>query len=55
MVGSAFGAQPQSVPCHLGAGQRDAAKLEGQQTADRVDVEVLVELDVVQLAEVLDV
>ena len=54
MVRPAFGAQPQPVPRHLGARQRDTAQLEGHQAADRVDVEVLVELDVVQLAEVLD-
>ena len=50
----ALGAQLQPVPRHLGARQRHAAQLEGQQAADGVDVEILVELDVVQLAEVLD-
>src|SRR6185295_15513215 len=54
VVGPAFGAQPQPIPRDLGAGQRDAAQFEGDQPTDRVDVEVLVELHVVQLAEILD-
>ena len=53
-VRSALGAQPQTVPRHLGTGQRNSAELEGEQTANRVDIEVLVELDVVELAEVFD-
>ncbi len=38
----------------LSAGQRHPAQLQGEQAADRVDVEVLVEVDVVELPDILD-
>src|SRR5215218_3987933 len=53
-VWPALGTQTKPVPRHLGAGQRDSAQLQRQQSADGVDVEILIELDVVQLAEVFD-
>src|SRR6185295_5896832 len=53
VVGPAFGAEPQSVPCHFGARQRDTAEFQRHQPADGVDVQIFVELDVVQLAKVL--
>src|SRR5690349_20563598 len=54
MVPSPLGPQEQTVARHLGTRERHAAQLEGDQTTDGVDVEVLVELDVVQLGEILD-
>ena len=43
VVGTALGVQLQAVPRHLGARQWNPAQLEGQQSADGVDVEVVVE------------
>src|SRR5271166_1730843 len=54
LILTALGAQPQPVRNHLGAGQRHAAEFQRQQAADGVDVEILFELHIVELAEVLD-
>src|SRR5581483_10498326 len=54
MVRAALGVQPQPVRHHLRAGQRNPAQLQRKQAADRVDVEILLELHAVELAEILD-
>ena len=54
MIRVALGPQPQSVPDHLGTGQRNPAQFQRYQAADGVDVEVAVELDTVELPDILD-
>ena len=53
-VGAALGTQSQSVHGHVRTGQRDPAQLEGKQSADGVDIEVVIELDAEEFTHVLD-
>jgi len=42
-----------AIPRHVGPGQRHSAELVSEQAADRVDVEVVIEFQLIQLREVL--
>src|ERR1700753_86583 len=54
VVRPTLGMKQQAVRYHLGAGYGNAPQLQGQQPADRVDVEVLLEFHAVQLADIFD-
>src|SRR6202012_3023480 len=54
VIGTALGLQPQAVRNHLRTRQRDPTQFQGEQTTHGVDVEIVVELDPGQLADVFD-